>query len=1358
DTCRICSAPAEPDQPLFHPCKCSGTIRYIHQDCLTTWLNHSKKKTCDVCKHPYAFTKVYAQDMPNRLPAILVVRQFAKQTVTTMFFICRGVLVAVVWLAVLPWVTVWTWRMYFTMGDSTAWWISDRSRPVPGPGFPYFPFYLNETTFNQTESGVSNNTLYARVTSHPVWMAISADIFAGQIIASLIVLTSVSVFLLREWIVQNARPGVFEELDVPLVEEDEAVAAVNEPAEAPAPVDVDANPPEGDSSESEGESHIAPHASEFRIDPSGDEVTPESNAGTSDPPLHLASGHYHSGEPSLEDRRRVMRKAAVRRRRMENGESSDSSSSDSPPPSRPRPKFHTRYGRRSSSEPRTIGSSPSYLDGTENDLRRLRPFPPPAVPSSSTLRSPASVPRRPPLPTSGRSSKVNTPLASPGLATYRAPEDLAAGPSDYFNEEAMPSENLEHEHHKYFKQAGSSSDSSSSSTGSLTVEELEFDELSDSFPSLDSLDTDSVDDENEPEAEIGEEDVFLDDQPAHADLDRQIREDLPLGEAEGPGVEGNEDFDAFAEDNDMDGALEVIGLRGPIFGIFQNAALVIFVLDTIIGLGIWVPFTIGKTTALLTLDPPRLLKVLHFPIRVIQVFTDPILDALLFIASRVLLPSVWTALSACAQAVGRMSVALMSAAFGDSVTSKATEYTLAVPSNGGSSASIGRGPLSLIDWMFESDVQLARWAEPHFAALGRRVRIGATAAAAIWVRMALGNGPLEKIFATILGYAVVGLLLAIYLNMLTAGNMRNAGRAIRSTIRQQFLIIKVAAFIVFELVVFPFGCGLMLDLSSIWLFPRSSYESRWIFFCARPITAVFYHWVGGTMFMYHFAMLLSGCRDIMRPGAMWFIKDPQDQNFHPIRDILERPTLTHLRKLLISAEMYSAVIVAGVGSVGGFMWMCTNVLPIRWMPQNNLSEVPIDLLVMLSVLPYTMQHFRPSKPIKTGASALWKFLSKKLRLTSYMLGIRVADEEITPAYSAWTLFESSQIRAVDLKDGGFRRVPASDHIALARDMRGTAAVDENGVPLTEVDSRIIQSQNAEAEKAGRQIKDDYMIVYVPPHFKWRLALFVLGLWTAGAAATTAVISCPIMLGRAVFKLVIAEDVHDGYSFFLGFYLLYGCFVVGRAFDRMDKRRQRAWPDDDEVSSAPRSLYVLKRTLVWLAQILYMVAFCGFILPTLLSLVVEVYLILPIRFSMNSNFIPRVRLIDMWALGLLYTRIALKTHHLHSRTGIARGLQKIARNGWTSPDPWSATVEVIAPAFGGLAGMLLLPALVVLSFRKFLDMQVDNRFLLMHVFPGIFAAAGLYRTANSLNVLFASWSQTIRDNEFLVEMRLRNMEP
>jgi E3 ubiquitin-protein ligase MARCH6 len=54
-------------------------------------------------------------------------------------------------------------------------------------------------------------SLPARLMAHPLWLSLSADIFTGQMIASLIVLTFVAVFLLREWISQNARPGVFEE-------------------------------------------------------------------------------------------------------------------------------------------------------------------------------------------------------------------------------------------------------------------------------------------------------------------------------------------------------------------------------------------------------------------------------------------------------------------------------------------------------------------------------------------------------------------------------------------------------------------------------------------------------------------------------------------------------------------------------------------------------------------------------------------------------------------------------------------------------------------------------------------------------------------------------------------------------------------------------------------------------------------------------------------------------------------------------------------------------------------------------------------------------------------------------------------
>lgn len=48
-------------------------------------------------------------------------------------------------------------------------------------------------------------------------------------------------------------------------------------------------------------------------------------------------------------------------------------------------------------------------------------------------------------------------------------------------------------------------------------------------------------------------------------------------------------------------------------------------------------------------------------------------------------------------------------------------------------------------------------------------------------------------------------------------------------------------------------------------------------------------------------------------------------------------------------------------------------------------------------------------------------------------------------------------------------------------------------------------------------------------------------------------------------------------------------------------------------------------------------------------------------------------------------------------------------------------------------------------------------VVMHVYPGIFAAAGLIRLGVTGSGVLSQWSQSIRDTEFLVEMRLRNYE-
>lgn len=82
--------------------------------------------------------------------------------------------------------------------------------------------------------------------------------------------------------------------------------------------------------------------------------------------------------------------------------------------------------------------------------------------------------------------------------------------------------------------------------------------------------------------------------------------------------------------------------------------------------------------------------------------------------------------------------------------------------------------------------------EPYFTLLGKEVRLGVAKFGDAWYRMAVGSGPAERVFAIGLGYSVVGILLALYLNILTVGNARTATRAVRNAVRQQLLVIKAS--------------------------------------------------------------------------------------------------------------------------------------------------------------------------------------------------------------------------------------------------------------------------------------------------------------------------------------------------------------------------------------------------------------------------------------------------------------------------------------------------------------------------------------------------------------------------------------
>ena len=52
--CRICMEPNSRDMPLISPCKCAGSVKYIHEECLKTWLISQEgdidEGQCELCK------------------------------------------------------------------------------------------------------------------------------------------------------------------------------------------------------------------------------------------------------------------------------------------------------------------------------------------------------------------------------------------------------------------------------------------------------------------------------------------------------------------------------------------------------------------------------------------------------------------------------------------------------------------------------------------------------------------------------------------------------------------------------------------------------------------------------------------------------------------------------------------------------------------------------------------------------------------------------------------------------------------------------------------------------------------------------------------------------------------------------------------------------------------------------------------------------------------------------------------------------------------------------------------------------------------------------------------------------------
>ncbi|CAI5437615.1 unnamed protein product [Caenorhabditis angaria] len=97
--CRVCRGN---EGNLYYPCLCTGSIKYVHQECLVEWLKYSKKEVCELCNHKYSFQPIYRQDMPKALP----VKDIVKGIVISLLGMLKTwlvySLVMISWLFIVP--------------------------------------------------------------------------------------------------------------------------------------------------------------------------------------------------------------------------------------------------------------------------------------------------------------------------------------------------------------------------------------------------------------------------------------------------------------------------------------------------------------------------------------------------------------------------------------------------------------------------------------------------------------------------------------------------------------------------------------------------------------------------------------------------------------------------------------------------------------------------------------------------------------------------------------------------------------------------------------------------------------------------------------------------------------------------------------------------------------------------------------------------------------------------------------------------------------------------------------------------------------------------------------------------------
>ncbi|EMR09995.1 hypothetical protein PNEG_01753 [Pneumocystis murina B123] len=1206
---------------------------------LIKWLQHSRRRDCELCRTPFRFTKLYDPNMPKSIPvAVFLVRLLRRLRGLTLRWLRTG-LALFLWLGWLPWMTQCVWTFSLRLGDSLVGrsLLDEASQPSQTTWLQY--------TFKRKDFSLKNLFKYKTINK------IMMDVFEGQLITGIIVIIFIIILLCREWVL---------------------VISLNDDHSF-------------ESSDFDSNSHNDPLRTQRIINR---RTSHESFNG------HAEEDH-HLSENNQED---------------EDNMDMDYSEGD---PAELALSINTLLD---SNERWEIDENPSFNENAGSSSRGY----------GDMIQQ-------------SRLGFLDFEMKKDNMNQYE--EALAeAGPS--INE--LQYDDNERNGASFEKKA--------------------------MFPEVEDID---VNHESEPYETNGSmEQNHMDHSSSQSDVHEGIRativqslttrvrslwsstegntenrEHITNDETREENFE-NENDDMPDELGEIDGIIELSGIRGPISGLFQNCTVTSILIAIFLGLLILIPYVLGKSLVLITVRIPHYLIL--FSESTIQKVFLTIVDAIVFFIFQVINGFI---------IIGRIlfNIIIFDIFSKESYIKIFRSHTFIKSIANNALTRIMERVSSI--YLSGSSSNLEK--EVIFHIYGMKISIPPRV-----ITLGTRNTVFDRTISIIIGYCILISIGALYLkkysNIKKNSRQRMIQRVMNDTLHQASLIIKFVVIVGIEVIVFPIYCGILIDILLLDLFENANINTRLAFTNSNPFTSYFLHWFIGTAYMFQFALFVKMCRDIVRPGVLFFIHDPNDAQFHPIKEILERPIKVLLRKIFTSGIIYSCLICSCFSSViYSVRYFLPDLFPLRLSLNKFFFDIPFDILALHILIPLTLKLIKPAA-ITKGLWLWWlKTISAKLRLTSFMFNGRHPQEE--GVYVRKTLMAKLLIKKTDIhndsgqqlkdldvvfvRNGSFLRVPFKDNISLHR--------ESMFIPVTEDNVRLDKKQDNESKNSP-----NFTVVYIPPSFIKRIIVFLFLVWIFAFFMGIMLIVPPLIVGRRIFAFLFSTyEFHDFYTYIFGCYFL-GAFIALSIFlythGNLLKNTLRIFIE--KLRSPKIVVSCLNTFLLRLLKIGYMIFAFEIFLPFLFGLVMDYYIIIPFNTYFLSENDPVIYIFHDWALGILYTLIIANLIMLNRESSLARSMMQIVHNGYLDPDIVLSTKLFVFPI-----GLIMLMALLLpLCLGYFISMLLyrSNDYdtisrVYRYSYPLTLAGILVILILKIFHILLAKCKQSIRDEVYLIGEQLHN---